>query len=300
MDSVLFWLIKGPLYLISLLPLRILFIFSDMFYFLVYYIVGYRKKVVENNLKESFPDKSPAELKKIEKGFYHHFCDYIFETIKLLHISDKEMLRRFKFINMELLNEISEDGKPQFLMVGHFGNWEWLTSINLTCPKRIYMAQVYRPLRNKAADKFFLKLRSRFNTFSIAKNDALREIIRLRKEGKQAMVGMIADQTPSPNNIHLWVKFLNQNTPCLSGTEKIAKKIDANVLYLDIKKVSRGYYETEFKVISLNPKETKEFEITETYMRMLEETILRQPQYWLWTHKRWKHKHLYNPESSAS
>ena len=146
MDSVLFWLIKGPLYLISLLPLRILFIFSDMFYFLVYYIVGYRKKVVENNLKESFPDKSPAELKKIEKGFYHHFCDYIFETIKLLHISDKEMLRRFKFINMELLNEISEDGKPQFLMVGHFGNWEWLTSINLTCPKRIYMAQVYRQI----------------------------------------------------------------------------------------------------------------------------------------------------------
>ena len=156
------------------------------------------------------------------------------------------------------------------------------------------MAQIYRPLTNKASDKLFLELRSRFDTFSIAKNDTLREIIRLRKEGKQIMVGMIADQTPSPANIHYWTKFLNQDTPCLIGTEKIGKKIDANILFLDVRKVKRGYYEGEFKVITLDAKQTKEFEITEQYMRMTEKMIERQPQYWLWTHKRWKHKHLYN------
>ena len=296
MDSVLFWLIKLPLHLLALLPLRALYFICDFTYYIVYYIIRYRRKVVKENIDNSFSDRPVEERNKIIKDFYRHFCDYIFETIKLLHISDDEMRKRMNFSNIELVQEISKDGKPIFMTIGHYCNWEWIPSIMLCDLPNLTLAQIYRPLRNKAADKFFLKLRSRFGSDSIAKNDTLREIIRYRKEGKQIMIGFIADQTPSPANIHYWTMFLNQMTPCLTGPEKIGKKIDANILFLDVKKIRRGYYEAVVKVISTNAKETKEFEITEMYMRLIEKEILRQPPFWLWTHKRWKHRNLYNGE----
>lgn len=289
MQSFLFNILKYSLYLWALLPLRVLYVLSDLLYFPLYYVMGYRKKVVRHNLKNSFPEKSEKERRTIEKQFYHHFCDYIVETIKLMHISDEEMKRRFRFTNSEMVHEQAVDGKSIFLMMGHYGNWEWVPSITRWVPDQLLMAQIYRPLSNKAADKFFLKLRSRYGSVGIAKNDTLRDIIRFRKAGKQMMIGFIADQTPSKNNLHYWTDFLNQDTPCLTGAEKIARKIDAHVMYLDVYKTKRGYYEATFREIAVNSPETAEFEITEKYMRMMEETILRAPQYWLWTHKRWKH-----------
>lgn len=294
MQSFLFNLLKFTLWTWALLPLRALYVLSDLLYVPLYYLVGYRKKVVRRNLKNSFPEKSEKELRKIEKQFYHHFCDYVVETIKLLHISDEEMMRRLRFTNPEYVDELAKDGKSIFLMMGHYCNWEWVTSMTRWVPEQLLMAQIYRPLSNKAADKFFLKLRARFGSVGIAKNDTLREIIRYRKAGQQIMVGFIADQTPSKNNLHYWTNFLNQDTPCLTGAEKIASKIDAHVLFLDIKKVKRGYYEATVKEIALDPKNTPEFEITEKYMRMMEEMIQRAPQYWLWTHKRWKHSRTQN------
>ncbi|MEG0992419.1 MAG: lysophospholipid acyltransferase family protein [Bacteroidales bacterium] len=289
MQSFLFNILKYSLYLWALLPLRVLYVLSDLLYFPLYYVMGYRKKVVRRNLKNSFPEKSEKERRTIEKQFYHHFCDYVVETIKLMHISDREMKRRFRFTNSEVIHELASDGKSIFLMMGHYCNWEWVPSITRWVPDQLLMAQIYRPLSNKAADKFFLKLRSRFGSVGIAKNDTLRDIIRYRKAGKQMMIGFIADQTPSKNNLHYWTTFLNQDTPCLTGAEKIARKIDAHVYFLDVQKVKRGYYEATFREIAVNSPETAEFEITEKYMRMMEETILRAPQYWLWTHKRWKH-----------
>ena len=265
----------------------------------MYYVVGYRKKVVKNNLNESFPDKSDKERLMIEKEFYRHFCDCIVESIKLLHVTDEQMTKRMKFLNLDLVREISKDGKPIFMTMGHYGNWEWVPSLNIHELNNLLLAQIYRPLRNKAADKFFLKLRSRFGSESIPKNDTLREIIRYRKENKQPMIGFIADQTPSPNNIHYWTMFLNQETPCLTGPEKIGKKIGANILFLDVVKVKRGYYEATVRVISTDAKNTAEFEITELYMQSMQKMILRNPSYWLWTHKRWKHKHLYKKEKQS-
>lgn len=294
MQSFLFNLLKYSLYAWALLPLRALYLLSDLLYFPVYHLVGYRKKVVRRNIRNSFPEKTEKERLTIEKQFYHHFCDYVVETVKLMHISDEEMLRRMRFINSEMVHELAKDGKSIFLMMGHYGNWEWVPSITRWVPEQLLMAQIYRPLSNKAADKFFLKLRARFGSVGIAKNDTLRDIIRYRKEGKQTMIGFIADQTPSKNNLHYWTPFLNQDTPVLTGAEKIARKIDAHVLFLDVRKVKRGYYEAEFKEIAVNSPETAEFEITEKYIRLMEEMICRAPQYWLWTHKRWKHSRSQN------
>lgn len=292
MNSFLFNILKYSLYVWALFPLSVLYRLGDILYILVYKIVGYRKKVVRMNMRNAFPEYTDKELLQLEKKFYHHFCDYIMETIKLMHISDKEMMHRFRFTNPEEMTEILKDGKPVFMMLGHYGNWEWVPSISLWLPESLFLAQIYRPLKNKAADKFFLKLRSRFGSIGIAKNDTLREILRLRKEKEQIMVGFIADQTPSRNNLHYWTTFLNQESAVLTGTEKIGRKIGANIIYLDVRKVKRGFYEATFVPISLDSSNTPEFEITEKYIRAMEQTILRAPENWLWTHKRWKHKHL--------
>lgn len=294
MHSFLFNILKYTLYLWAFLPLRVLYVLSDILYYPLYHVVGYRKKVVRRNLKNSFPEKSECEILKIEKAFYHHFCNYVVETIKLMHISDNEMKRRFKFTNIELVDELLLKGNNVFLMLGHYGNWEWVTSISLWLQNPVLLAQIYRPLSNKAADKFFLKLRARFESEGIAKNDTLREILRYRRAGKQFMIGFIADQTPSKNSLHYWTNFLNQDTPCLTGAEKIGKKVNVDFLFLDVRVVKRGYYEATFKTITLDASATTEFEITEAYMRLMEKEIRRAPQYWLWTHKRWKHKRMDN------
>ena len=290
MQSFLFSILRLKFWVWSLFPFRALYVFSDIFYFLVYHVVGYRKKVVRQNMRNAFPHKTVAELRQLERDFYHHFCDIIFETVKLLHISDEEMREHMVFTNADEMALLYKDKKNVFVMLGHYGNWEWVTSMQLWTPPSVFMAQIYRPLKNKAADQFFLNLRGRFGTTGIAKNDTLRDIIRFRKEGKQVVIGFISDQTPSKNNLHYWTTFLHQDTPCLTGAEKIAQKIDANVVYLDVHRVKRGYYEATFRVISTDAKQTAPNEITESYMRLMEESILRDPAAWLWTHKRWKHQ----------
>ncbi len=290
MQTFLFTLLRMKFWVWSRFPFRALYVFSDILYFLVYHVVGYRKKVVRENMKNAFPEKSVEALRQLERDFYHHFCDTIFEIVKLLHISDEEMREHMVFTNPEMMDAVYQDKKNVFLMMGHYGNWEWVTSIALWSTPSIFLAQIYRPLTNKAADRFFLNLRGRFGTTGIAKNDTLRDIIRYRREGKQLVIGFISDQTPSKNNLHYWTTFLNQDTPCLTGAEQIAKKIDANVAYLDVRRVKRGYYEATFRLITTDAKQTAPNEITESYMRLMEQSILRDPAAWLWTHKRWKHK----------
>ena len=161
MRSFLFYILVGFLYLLALLPLKALYLVSDFLYYIVYYIIRYRKKVVKQNLLNSFPDKSEQEVVEIEKKFYRHFCDQVMETIKLLHISDEEMKKRFVYTNIELVDEISKDGKDIFTMLGHYGNWEWVPSLTRWVPDYLFLSQIYRPLKNKDADKFVRKLRSR-------------------------------------------------------------------------------------------------------------------------------------------
>ena len=273
----------------ALLPFSLLYILSDVLYFFVYKVAGYRLKVVKRNLAFSFPEKTDKERLAIEKEFYHHFCDYFVETIKLLHISDKEMQKRMKFENMELVKELMKDGNSSLMFLGHYCNWEWVTSINLQFRNEDkLLGEIYRPLKNKAMDDLFLKIRSRFGPLAIAKQDTLRTIVKLRKEGQQILIGFMADQTPSLPNIHYWTPFLNQDTPVFTGVERIAKQTGFSVVYLDMEKVKRGYYKGTVRLISDKPKAEPEYSITESYIRAMEKTILRNPAYWLWTHKRWK------------
>ncbi|RHO56814.1 acetyltransferase [Tannerella sp. AM09-19] len=290
-ENILYFPLYFYFWLHALLPLKILYILSDILFFPMFYIVRYRRKLVYQNMKDSFPEKSEKEIRRMEKAFYHHFCDYIVETIKLLHISDKETRKRVKFHNTEALQEIVDNGGSCLMLLGHYGNWEFVPSVTLWMRKgSVIFAQIYRPLKNKWFDRFFLKLRGRYHSECIAKQDTLRSILRYKSSGRPSITGFMADQTPSPANIHHWVNFLNHDTPVFTGVEKIAHKVGFSVFYFDVEKIKRGYYSVTIREISKNPKETEEFEITNKYMEMIETTILRAPEYWLWTHNRWKHK----------
>jgi len=290
MSKIGYYIIYCILYIHALLPFKALYILSDILYFWVYKVVGYRLKVIRKNLKSSFPEKTEAELKGIERKFYHHFCDYFVETIKLLHVSDKEIQERFVFQNMEIVHNLMNKGRSGIMYLGHYGNWEWVPSINLLFNDGSLLGQIYRPLKNKVFDEIFLKIRSRFGSIGIPKNDTLRAIINYNRQGEKILIGFMSDQSPSPGNIHYWTDFLNHETGVYTGVERIAKKTDFFVTYLDIIKEGRGKYTARVKLITDNPKAEPEFAITEKYIREMEKTILREPAYWLWTHKRWKHK----------
>jgi Lauroyl/myristoyl acyltransferase len=292
MSEFLYHIIYIFIYPLAILPFRILYYLSDFLFIIVYYLIRYRRKLARKNLTNAFPEKPLKEIRAIERAFYHHFCDYFFETIKILNISDTRMKRHFVFKNEELIQYFLNEKKPVILMMGHYGNWEWVTSIALwiRSAENLEIGQIYRPLKNKAFDRFFIKLRTRFNTINYAKNSIYREIIRMRKSDKIWLLGFISDQKPSRQNIHYWTKFLNQDTAILTGSERIAQQTGSVVCFLDVKRIKRGFYEGKIKLITDNPSETQEFEITEKYARLMEKTILRDPACYLWTHNRWKYK----------
>ena len=278
----------------ALLPMRVLYILSDLLYVLIYKVLKYRLRIVRRNMKASFPEKTEAELQNLEREFYHHFSDYIVETIKLAHISLEELQRRAFLRNPELVDKLMDEGHTCFiLLMGHYGNWEWFSGSSSRFENsRIY--QIYRPLNNKAFDRLFINLRTHFGSFGIKKNDTIRDIMQLKKDGTRSVVIFLADQTPSKANLHYWTTFLNQETSILNGPERIARKLNLPVIFLDTKKVKRGYYTVDMKLITSTPKEMPENQITEAYARLMETCILRDPAYWLWTHKRWKHKRTEN------
>lgn len=291
MDKLFYNIIYSILYIHALLPFRLLYILSDILYIVVYHIAKYRLTVVRDNLKSSFPEKSDKELLDIERQFYHHFCDYFVETIKLLHITNDEIQKRIEFKNVELVEKLMKNGNSTIMFLGHYGNWEWVPSINLQFHDSSTLGQIYRPLKNKVFDEIFLKIRSRFGSISIAKDNTLRTIINYKRHGDKVLIGFMSDQSPSPQNIHYWTGFLNHDTGVYTGVERIAKQTGFSVVYLDIIKIGRGKYTAEVKLITDDPKSEPEFAITEKYIREMETTILRAPAYWLWTHKRWKWKH---------
>ena len=292
MNRFLYVLVYVPAFLVALLPFRILFLISDFFYLILFYLVRYRRKLVKMNLQNAFPDKTSTEIRKIEKDFYRHFCDYFFETIKLLHISDSEIKKHITLKNKEPLQHILDKKQPVVLYLGHYGNWEWIPSLSLqvNLDADTVFGQIYRPLKNKTFDRFFLHIRKRFNTVNLTKHNVYRDIVNIRKENKNWILGFMSDQKPSGNQIPYRMQFLNQETPILTGTEKIARHTGAAVCYLDMTRIKRGYYEVAALIIFDNASEISEFEITEKYIRCLEQTIQRNPAFYLWTHNRWRLK----------
>ena len=281
-------LIKAVTWWIHFLPIRINYIFSDFLYFFTYFIVRYRRNVVTVNLKNSFPEKSDRERKLIERGYYHHLCDSFIETLYFDRISPEESKRRMRFTNPELANKYMDQGRPIVAFLGHYGNWEWLGNWPLYTYHLFY--PVYKKLTNKVFDRFFYNLRSKFGAIPIERAATFRTLMESSTKGIPTFSSYIFDQTPRINDIHYWTNFLNQDTPVVVGAEKIANKLDAVVIFVHTRKIKRGYYEAEFFLISENAKDTPKFEITEKCTRFLENVIHDKPEYWLWSHKRWKHK----------
>ncbi|PVX52075.1 KDO2-lipid IV(A) lauroyltransferase [Balneicella halophila] len=282
------YIVVGFLVLVSYLPLSLLYIISDIFYLILYYVIGYRKNIVRENLNNSFPDKSKEELLRIEKEYYKHLADIFVEVIKYRTISKRELNKRCKVINHELITQGSIAYRSFICVQAHYANWEWVTHIDDLWKQKVL--SVYKPLHNKAEDKFMLKIRERFGAIGVPKNHIIRVLARRKKAGELSAVGLLSDQMPHINKATHWMTFLNQNTPVFLGAEKMAKMFDIPVVYAYNRKIKRGYYEIEFRLITDNPKDTAPHEITEKHMRLTEQMIKEKPQYWMWSHRRWKIK----------
>ena len=285
MNLVFFKIISVLLYLISLLPFWILYLFSDILYFLLFHVVKYRRKVVELNLKNSFPEKSVADRLDIEKRFYKHLSDLILESIKTLSISPKSMKKRFVFSNLNELTKYFEQGKSVIAVSGHYGNWEWgplATAYEL----KEKVLVVYKPLSNKRFDNLVNTMRSRFGAILVPMKHTLRKIIEYNTQPH--VLVLVGDQTPPREESQYFINFLNQPTAIFLGVEKIAVRTNKPVIYFSINKIKRGYYECLIKPLVEVPNQTKEFEITNIHTQVLEHIIQKNPEYWLWSHKRWK------------
>ncbi len=268
------------------LPLSWLYVLSDGLCWVMLHVWHYRRGVVRDNLLRVFPDRTDAERRKIEVSFYHHLCDLIVETIKLLHISDEELARRVEPHGIELADECARQGVPCFVLCGHSGNWEWAEQMYMYCTYPMTFCQVYHPLRNKVFDQLMLRIRKRFGSVSIPQLRVLRTVLHLRGEGKPFLVAFIADQHPNTKVQEYWTTFLGQDSSYITGAEEIGRKIGARFIFMDFEQPRRGYYRISLRKIE--PAEGEPFPYTISYLRMLEASILRQPELWLWSHRRWR------------
>jgi len=278
------------IYLLSLLPMRVVYAVSDFMYLIVFYGLKYRRTVTETNLRNAFPEKPESEIQSISQSYFHYMCDLMLETFKTLTISKKEALKRCRFHDTGLFDRLYAEHKSIIIVLGHYGNWEWAgSSMTLETDYQLYV--IYHPLKDKNFDKLIYKMRTRFGTKLIPMKNTLRDMIKNKAE--VSATAFIADQTPSPANAY-WTTFMNQDTPVFEGTEKVASLMKYPVVFAWLRRIKRGYYEIYTELLVENPVGMKYGEITERFTRRLEEEIRLQPEIWLWSHKRWKHKRPMN------
>ena len=262
MKKFIFYLSYCLIFLLSLLPLWVLYLLSDFIFLIIFYVMKYRRRLVFKNMSDSFPNKSEEEIRVLERRFYHWFCDYLVESIKLLTISKQQLKRRMVFKSTDIVDNIVKEGQSCAVYLGHYCNWEWITSLPLWVTPEAQCGQIYHVIENSDFDRLFLRLRQRMGAICIPMAETLRRIIKYKQEGKQVVIGYISDQVPFWNNIHHWCQFLNHDTPVLTGTERLAQQTGHAVLYLDVTRPKRGYYVAEFKLITREPKKMKDFAIT--------------------------------------
>jgi len=275
---------------LSLLPMPLLYLISAMCYYMLYYLTGYRRAVVRENLINSFPEKSVQELIVIEKEFYRYLSDLSVEIIKMASISEKEIRKRVKFTNLHLIEAYFKRGESVLACTGHYGNWEWgMMSLGLNLSEKAYV--IYKPLNNGIFDDWFLKIRSKFGNTGVPMRQTLRMLTTVKNE--PSMFCFASDQSPVRGESHYWIDFLNQDTAALLGLEKIALQTNRPIFYFKLKYIKRGYYEVDCVPICPKPEQTEKHEITDTHFRFLEDIIKEEPSYWLWSHRRWKNKREY-------
>lgn len=272
------------------LPLRAMYVLSDIAFLLVYYVARYRRRVVDDNLAQCFPDMDQKARAAIRQQFYRNFCDTFVEAVKLLHISDDEICRRMQFENTALIDELLSQGKSVAVYFSHCGNWEWAPSVTLhtTHHQGVEYCQVYRPLRNHAFDALMLRIRSRFGSLSFAKATVFRDLVHLKRDNVLTVTGFMSDQKPSHNDPTVVTMFLNRPTAFISGTETLARRMGLAAIYWDMEKTARGHYRITCRLLDDGTHAGDPGTLTRNYAAMLQDTITRNPAIWLWTHKRWK------------
>lgn len=288
MQLIAYILIYPFLWLISILPFKLLYAFSDCIYILLYHIIGYRKKVVRENINLVFPDKSETEKKKIIKKFYHHLCDMMVESIKSMTISEAEMKKRYQFKNLDIIHNLEKKNRSIILMCAHYGSWEWIFILQRYVNHKGYA--VYKRIRNKHFDKLIKRIRAKYNSYLITTKETIPILTKAKKNGELTINGFVSDQSPKKNKAFHWNEFMGVNVPIHTGAEMLAKRLDMSVIFFKVKRVKRGYYETTFEMLAENAKEFKDYEITDAFMKRVEDQIYEAPEYYLWTHKRWKHR----------
>lgn len=285
----MYYLIFTIIKVLSYIPFWALYVLSDIMYYPLYYIIRYRRKVVRKNLTESFPEKSHHEILAIEKNFYHYFMDMILESTKMASISPDEIKKRMKFVNVNKTNELLDQGKSVDYFMGHYCNWEWMTSIGLWIKDDVVCAQVYHKLINHTFDNIIKQMRERMGNICVEMRETARFVANMASQNQPCMVALIADQSPKRKQIKHYVKFLNHTVPVLVGPEKITKHFDHIPVFVNVKRVKRGYYECEFIPLHDNPSSLPDYELSDIYFKHLEDEIRRQPECYLWTHNRFKY-----------
>ncbi len=288
MGAIGYYFFYAIIWTITLLPLRVLYIFSDFLFILVYYFPSYRRKVVYDNLKNSFPDKTDKELRLIEKKFYRHLPDLFIETFKATHMSNKQIMKHFNFTNLELTERLYNEGRDITAILGHYNNWEWLLCLPLLV--KYNTVSIYKPLHNNFFDRLLNKIRTRNGMVLTPMSSIVREIINNKKNNKRSIYAFLSDQTPAGGDIKYWTTFLKQDTPVFLGAEKIALKYNMAVVFFNIHKIKRGYYNLDIELLFEHTKDLTEYTVTNAHVRRLEEIIIDKPEYWIWSHRRWKHK----------
>lgn len=288
MNLILYALIYPIIWFISILPFRILYFISDIIFVILFYIVGYRKKIVLSNLQLSFPKKSIEELLIIRKKFYSHFVDVFIEMIKTFTVSNKEIYARYSFTNIDFFTELYKDGKSVILVGSHYANWEWIMSLDSFVNYKGYAA--FTKINNRYFNNKVLKSRAKFGTNLIQTSQIVAEIKNNHKNNIQAAYGLLSDQSPQLKKTFYWGNFLGNKVPIHTGAEMLAKKHDMNLVFIDTKKIKRGYYETTFSLICDNANNIADYKLTDVFLEKVEKKIREQPEYYLWTHNRFKHK----------
>lgn len=286
---MMYHLLSFLLKLISYIPFRALYVLSDGLYYILYYIIRYRRKIVRKNLTESFPTLKGKEILQVEKKFYRYFTDQVLESCKMATISPEEMKKHMKFKNIEAANAVFKEGKTIALYMGHYGNWEWISSIPLWVAEGVTSVQIYHKLRNDNTNRLILNMRERLGAISVEMRKTARYITEITNTNQVSVIGFIADQSPKKKEVRYFLPFLHHRTPILVGTEKIVKHYGFEAWFLDMKRVKRGYYEAELIRMHEEPTSLPDFELTEIYFRMLEKMIQERPELYLWTHNRFKH-----------
>lgn len=288
LETIGFYIFFAFNWVITLLPLRVLYLFSDVIFFILYYFPSYRRGIVDTNLRNAFPEKTDEQRRLIARKFYRHLADLFVEVMKITHFSERQLKKHFVVNNLDLLERLYNQKKDIIAIMAHYNNWEWLTILSaLTRYKTI---SIYKPLHNKNFNSLINSYRSRFGMVLTPMNTIVRELIEDRRKNILTLSAFINDQIPPKGDIRFWTKFLNQDTAIYLGAEKIASKYNMALVYFHIQKIKRGYYHLNIDLLFEDASSLPEGVITEAHIRKLEQIIRENPEYWLWSHRRWKHK----------